>query len=86
MLYHGTHREAVESIERSGLNAGSRHYVHLSSTIETAVTVGRRRGEPVILVIAAGEMFHAGHPFYQAENGVWLADDVPARFIRPLKP
>lgn len=86
VLYHGTHTEAVESIERTGLEAGRRHYVHLSATVETAEAVGRRRGQPVVLIISAAAMSQAGHPFYLAENGVWLANDVPARFITRLNP
>lgn len=84
VLYHGTHQDAVESIEKSGLNAGRRHYVHLSATIETAETVGERRGEPVVFEVAAAQLDAAGHNFYQAENGVWLTTSVPAAFLTQI--
>jgi putative RNA 2'-phosphotransferase len=60
----------------------SRHHVHLSPDAETAATVGSRRGKPVILQIAAGEMAEAGHQFMQTGNDVWLAETVPPEFIR----
>ena len=40
-----------------------------------------RRGKPIILVIRAGEMHRAGYNFFRSANGVWLADEVPARYI-----
>ncbi|HBP2138079.1 TPA: RNA--NAD 2'-phosphotransferase, partial [Pseudomonas aeruginosa] len=44
--------------------------------------VGRRYGSPVLLEIDARDMHLAGHLFHQAENGVWLTERVPVRFIR----
>ncbi len=71
----------MESIRREGLRPGSRTHVHLSRDEETAVTVGRRHGKPVVLRVAAGEMHRAGHELVVSENGVWLARAVPAEFI-----
>ena len=50
-------------------------------TPPTAMTVGARRGEPVILSIDAAGMHSDGHEFYLAANGVWLTDHVPPRWI-----
>lgn len=50
-LYHGTATRFLESIRLQGLIAGSRHHVHLSQDIPTAITVGQRHGKPVILKI-----------------------------------
>jgi len=52
--------------------------------METAMTVGVRRGEPVILSIRAGAMHDSGFEFYLSDNGVWLTDSVPVRFIGGL--
>lgn len=49
--------------------------------METAVSVGKRHGSPVVLTIQAQAMHAQGHPFYLSENGVWLTADVPAAFI-----
>lgn len=80
-LFHGTHPRAVEAILRDGLRAMSRQYVHLSPDVETATTVGARRGRPVILRVAAGELHRGGHAFYRAENGVWLTAFVPPEAV-----
>ena len=82
MLYHGTVARFLDSIQASGLERGSRQYVHLSPDVETARKVGQRRGKPVILVVEAGRMWQDGHSFYQSENGVWLTDAVPAEYLR----
>ena len=81
VLYHGTSSESVRSILRNGLRRGRRHDVHLSPDPETAVKVGRRHGRPVVLVVAAGEMHRDGCAFYLSENGVWLTDHVPPRYL-----
>ena len=81
LLYHGTPERSVESIRATGLNKRERHHVHLSSEIATVTKVGERRGRPVVLKIRAGEMHRAGNVFYRSENGVWLTDHVPPRYI-----
>jgi putative RNA 2'-phosphotransferase len=80
-LFHGTARHRLASIQLHGLTKGSRHHVHLSSGAETAMAVGRRHGEPVVLAVMSAEMASAGHPFFQSANGVWLADAVPPEFL-----
>lgn len=40
-LYHGTATRFLESIRSEGLLPGSRQYVHLSQTEQTALTVGK---------------------------------------------
>lgn len=81
-LYHGTVERFLDSILRHGLRPGERNHVHLSPDVETAAAVGRRRGRPVILEVAAGDMQRAGHEFFVAKNGVWLTARVPAEFLR----
>jgi putative RNA 2'-phosphotransferase len=49
--------------------------------VETATTVGRRHGSPVVFRIAAGEMARRGFVFFLSANGVWLVDHVPAEFL-----
>ncbi|HHS7813029.1 RNA 2'-phosphotransferase [Pseudomonas putida] len=80
-LYHGTAPRFLESIKEQGLIPGSRHHVHLSQDIDTASAVGQRYGTVVILKVAARQMEEQGLKFYQAENGVWLTEQVPARFL-----
>jgi putative RNA 2'-phosphotransferase len=80
-LYHGTATRFLESIRAQGLVAGSRHHVHLSPDVETATTVGRRHGKPVVLTVTAGAMHAQGFIFHRADNGVWLTASVPANFL-----
>jgi putative RNA 2'-phosphotransferase len=80
-LYHGTATRFVESIRREGLRPGERQHVHLSATPETATTVGQRHGKPTILVVRAGAMHRAGHPFFRSANGVWLTARLPMEFL-----
>jgi putative RNA 2'-phosphotransferase len=77
ILFHGTAERFLSSILAEGLRPGQRQKVHLSADIETAVKVGRRHGRPVVLEIDAAGLHGAGHPFWLAENGVWLTDRVP---------
>ncbi|MES2922867.1 MAG: RNA 2'-phosphotransferase [Verrucomicrobiota bacterium] len=81
ILYHGTVAKFLPGIRENGIHKGQRHHVHLSASLEVANTVGRRRGQPVILTIKAREMNVAGNHFYLSGNGVWLADLVPPQFI-----
>lgn len=80
-LYHGTVDRFLESIRREGLLPQTRQYVHLSADLETAVKVGKRRGKPVVLQIASGEMHRAGFIFYRSENVVWLTKAVPPQYL-----
>ncbi|WP_432827109.1 RNA 2'-phosphotransferase [Dactylosporangium sp. CA-092794] len=83
LLFHGTSRAVLASIQATGINKGGRHHVHLSPDTDTARRVGARRGGAiVILTVLAGEMGRAGHAFYRSDNGVWLTDAVPPEFIR----
>ena len=81
VLYHGTVERFVSSIMTSGLEKRARHHVHLSPDLATATKVGSRRGQPVILKIAAANMHAAGFQFFRSANGVWLTDQVPPEYI-----
>jgi putative RNA 2'-phosphotransferase len=81
VLYHGTATRFLNAILEQGLLAGSRHYVHLSESSETAFSVGQRYGKPIVLKIKALQMQQQGFSFFQAENNVWLTNHVPKEFI-----
>lgn len=80
-LYHGTVIQFLASIRAQGLLTRSRNHVHLSADREAARKVGMRRGDPVVLTIAAGQMHSVGRRFYCSANGVWLTDAVPPEYI-----
>lgn len=83
-LYHGTTDRVSDRIVREGLKPGSRHHVHLSTDIETAKTVGMRRGTPIVFEIAAGALAEEGQPFFLSSNGVWLVGHVPPKHLKLL--
>ena len=83
VLFHGTSAAALDSIRAAGINRGGRHHVHLSADTATAQRVGARRpGEVVIFTVDAAAMARDGHAFYRSDNGVWLTDAVPAKYLR----
>lgn len=85
ILYHGTGNKSVDAIMLTGLSKMYRHHVHLSSDINTAKIVGARHGTPVIFTVDAGKMYEAGYIFYCSDNGVWLVDHVPPKYLKLRK-
>jgi putative RNA 2'-phosphotransferase len=85
VLFHGTPTRNLDSILVQGLRPGSRHAVHLSSDAETASVAGARRGEHVVLRVAAAAMAAAGSTFARSANGVWLVDAVPPQHLTVLR-
>lgn len=85
-LLHGTVVSKLPSIMEKGLLPMSRNQVHLSVDMDTAMKVGaRRKGEVVILRVAAHKMWEDGHRFGQARNGTWLTDTVPPKYLNVIK-
>ena len=67
VLYYGTAEHFVDDILKDGLKPQSRIHVHLSSTIETAINVGKRHGVPVVFKIDSQRMFNDGAKFYKGQ-------------------
>lgn len=85
VLYHGTVAAFLPNILEGGIQKMSRQQVHLSKDVETASKVGQRRGKPIILKVMALEMHQEGYPFYLSDNGVWLTDFVPPKYLTQNK-
>lgn len=84
-LYHGTVLQFIDAIMADGLKKMSRHHVHLSDKVSTAVQVAsRRKSDNVILKVLAKEMYDDGYTFYKSSNGVWLTDHVPDEYLKIL--
>jgi putative RNA 2'-phosphotransferase len=83
VLWHGTSRKVWEdNIKRTGLLPMSRHKVHMSQDPNTAVTVGTRHDKNTVLLrIDAKRMLTDGFTFELSDNGVWLIDAVPAKYL-----
>jgi putative RNA 2'-phosphotransferase len=82
ILFHGTTEKYVDDILKTGLEKRERQHVHLSTDLVTANNVGLRHGKPYIFEVLAEEMYQNNYIFYQSENGVWLTDHVPLKYLR----
>lgn len=88
ILYHGTSRGFLDSIMKTGLQSMARQKVHLSVDYETAVSVGNRKrknGPLVVFQVDAGQMARDGGKFYLSENDIWMADEVPSKYLHVMK-
>ena len=88
ILYHGTTQENYHKIIKSSLSKMRRLHVHLSDEIDVAYDVGKRYSkykEPIILEIDSAKMYADGYKFFLSDNGVWLIDEVPSKYIKWLK-
>lgn len=83
ILYHGTGEKSVLSIIDIGLEKRCRQHVHLSGDIETALKVGQRHGKPFVFMVLAKQMFNDKFEFFISDNGVWLTDNVPTKYLKP---
>lgn len=85
ILYHGTTLDLYENhISKDGLKHQKRQYVHLSSTIDTALLVAKRRENKihVVLEIDSLEAYKEGIKFYKAREDIYLSDDIPSKYIK----
>lgn len=82
ILFHGTADKFVQSILDTGLEKRNRQHVHLSSDLETALKVGQRHGKPFIFKVLAEQMYNDNFQFYISDNGVWLTDNVPTKYLK----
>lgn len=81
ILFHGTSEKSVQPILEKGLKRQNRQHVHLSSDIETAIKVGQRHGKPIVFKVLAEQMYKDNFQFFISENGVWLTDNVPTKYL-----
>jgi putative RNA 2'-phosphotransferase len=82
ILFHGTAEKFVQSILNTGLEKGNRQQVHLSADIETAIKVGQRHGKPFVFKVLAEQMYDDKFEFFISDNGVWLTDNIPTKYLK----
>lgn len=85
VLYHGTGEKYLDAILEDGIKHKNRLNVHLSKDIETAIKVGKRHGNPIVLKIDTEAMLNDGFKFYLSENGVWLTSDIGPKYFKILE-
>lgn len=81
ILYHGTAVQFVSKIIDNGLLPMKRQYVHLSESIETAITIGKRHGKPLIIEIRTDQLIKEGWTFFKTNDGIWLTTIIPANYL-----
>ena len=83
-LYHGTNTDALKGIMTSGsINKMKRHAVHMQADISKAWQSAERWNNktPVVLKIAANDMYKEGYQFGVTENNVWCIENIPVKYI-----
>ncbi len=81
LLYYGTEERMVDLAMSDGLTPVDRRILHLSTTVDEALTITRRKTDsPAVLRIRAQEAHRAGAAFYQ-ESALYLVSEIPAQFI-----
>lgn len=81
ILYHGTTERFYSNIMCAGLMKMARHHVHLTDSVDNALSVGSRRGTPLIFKIETRKMYDDGCLFFLSENNVWLTDYVNSKYL-----
>ena len=80
-LFHGTASRFLPAIHQEGIKKMGRQYVHLSDDFQTAVAVGRRHGDPIVITVDAAAMARDGVTFYLSANGVWQCEYVSPKYF-----
>ncbi len=84
-LYHGTQAEKLPRIMKEGLKPMKRLYVHLTSSIEDAWDVAKRRtGTPVVLVVDGAGLVRDGYRVFKASPKIYLVKRVPPKYIKDV--
>jgi len=82
ILYHGARRRAYPHILQQGLDPMGKQYVHLATSPELAVRMGKRREpDPIVVEIQAQRASENGIIFYQVNPLIYLADHIPPSYI-----
>ncbi len=81
-LYLGVPKSHLQQIRVSGLHPEDRQYVHLSESEEEARDVGLRKADDTsVVTVRAREAAENGIEFFHPTDGLFLASQVPARYL-----
>ena len=80
-LYYGADAAATDAILADGLKPADRSSLHLSTTLEEALSIAQRKtANPAVFRVLAQEAHHKGVAFFR-ESELFLAAHVPAPFL-----
>ena len=84
-LYYPATEEEVDIILISGLKPSERSFIHLSTTLEQAISAGRvHTDDPIILVVDVKRAMEDGVVIKKASPYICIAKEVPAKYISVL--
>jgi putative RNA 2'-phosphotransferase len=82
LLYHAVRRKGYPVILEQGIKPGGRPLIPLSTTIEAAMRIGKRRDStPVLLTILASRADEAGIHFFRSQELIYLVDFLPPKYF-----
>ena len=84
-LYHGSADRFEKSILEKGILSQNRMFVHLSTSAERAIEVGRRHGKVILFSVAAEEMQKDGYKFYHSASDIYLTKEVPPKYLKKIE-
>lgn len=84
-LWHGTGDRHVKDIDQKGLLKMARQYVHMTTSIDMAMSVGARHGRPVLYRVHSGAMARDGYVFRESASHIWLTDHVPVGYLEKME-
>jgi len=86
LLYHGTVSVNLKSILETGIKPMKRLWVHLTTNINDACSVARRRrGKPLVLIIDANCLRNSGIKVLKATKAIYVVKYVPPKCIKDVK-
>ena len=85
-LYFGTARDLAQAILRDGLKPRDRQYVHLSSSFEEALAVGKRRDPFPAVVVVDARMAHTEGIHFFSSGPLFLVDNIPPKYLSLRQP
>ena len=81
-LFVGVASAQVQEVRLHGLRPEGRQYIHLSEKADEAREVGSRHsGDATVVTVLALEASQSGIPFHRPADGLYLALQLPARFL-----
>lgn len=85
-LYFPCSEEELDLVLEKGLVPTDRKRIHLSGTLEKAVTAGRvKMQNPIILVVDAASCAKEGVMIKRAAKTVFVADLIPPKYLKRLE-
>jgi putative RNA 2'-phosphotransferase len=83
LLFHGSVAKNLDAIRAEGLCAQSRQFVHLTSSRDEAIVIGRRRGTPFVIEVRALALHEMrGTSFLHVTGStIWLVEHIPSEYL-----